>query len=208
MMDKIVYLPPDETGVRWSECGQYWHYEGVNAFGNYTSVSGPAEDPPRIPPGFQLNMRPDDYGDDESSCYPSHDSLFRRLSGRQSSTPEAIHDLTRFMLAVELEERLDWSGGYPAEVDWDTFPDLVVIADLDPAKEYRRPCLVYYDKRKLDQLTRDALDEGPIDEDGRRLRGKDRAKAIYEYFCENLSECVPDRPDTESEPNPAEGEAR
>jgi hypothetical protein len=208
-MAKIVYLAPDEHGVRWSECGQYWRYWGFSAHGCATYAQGPASHPPDMPPGFRPDMKPEKEDDpDDASFYPSRDSLPRLLRGRQSRTPEAIQRLTRHLLTIELDGRLDWGGGYSAEVDWDTFPDLVVIADLDPAKEYRRPILVYYVKEKLYRLTRDALDEGPIDHDGRRLRGEERAEAIFDYFCEKLSECGPFGEEAESEPDPAEGEAR
>jgi hypothetical protein len=217
-MDKIVYLPPDADGVRRSECGRFWSWSGWE-HGFYTHLFGFKDSPPHRGPEFVPDLRSEaERNYSPPYCYGKSD-LFRRLRGRPPWTPEAIALLTRDLLQMWLDGRLDYSGGYPADVDWDSFLNVVVVADLDAAKEYAQPCLNYYSKQSLRILTELALEDGPIGADGRRLRGDEMAEAIYEYFCEGVEDCeashgsVPDewpseRDDAESEPDPAEGEAR
>ena len=110
------------------------------------------------------------------------DEVSMILAEESIDTEEAMLVLLR----LYLDGRLELSGGYPAEIDATTFPDKIVVADLD---HDGGPVVRIWDREELLDLTWESLDDAILSDDGETLPPDEAASAALDFFCEKASHC-------------------
>jgi hypothetical protein len=102
-----------------------------------------------------------------------------------SGEPRSYEQAALVLLGLMDELRIRCFGGYPSDINWDFFPDFVVVADLDGCEGYLAPLLQIYDKAALCELAQLVIEEALDGADG-----ADAAEEAIERFEDRYYDCL------------------